>query len=303
MGRDEWTVADVPTQKGRVAIVTGANSGLGYETAKVLASRGAFVVLAVRDVDRGRLAANRITRVVPGARLAVQELDLAEQESVRGAAKALRSAYGRIDLLINNAGVMYTPWRRTVDGFESQFATNYLGHFALTGLLLDRLRETEGSRVVSVSSLGHRIRARIDLDDLGSERGYDRIAAYGRSKLALLMFTYALQRRLAREDTTIAVAAHPGSANTALFRNAPLPMRLLFMAMSPMFQGPNIGALPVLRAATDPGVIGGEYYGPRLCEIRGYPVLVRSSQQSYDLDLQDRLWTESERLTGVTYPG
>ena len=193
---EKWTERDVPEQQGRVAVVTGANTGLGFETARVLAARGASVVLAVRDVEKGKQAAARIAETAPGADLTVQELDLTSLESVRAAAAELRARHPRIDLLINNAGVMYTPRQTTRDGFELQFGTNHLGHFALTGLLLDLLLPVPGSRVVTVSSLGHRIRARIHFDDLQWERSYDRVAAYGQSKLANLMFTYELQRRL-----------------------------------------------------------------------------------------------------------
>jgi len=302
MSNDKWTAADVPGQTGRVAVVTGANTGLGYEVATVLASRGASVVLAVRDAERGRLAVANIARAVPGADLVVQPVDLARQDSVRRAAAAIRSRYDRIDLLINNAGVMYTLRQTTVDGFELQLATNYLGHFTLTGLLLDRLLATPDSRVVNVSSLGHRIRAGIDFNDLQSVGSYDRIGAYGRSKLALLMFTYELARRLSTRGTTIAVAAHPGSANTTLFHNAPLPIRIALAAMSPLFQTPHMGALPLLRAATGQGVANGEFYGPRLMGFRGYPVLARSSHESHDAELQARLWKISEQLTRVSYP-
>jgi NAD(P)-dependent dehydrogenase (short-subunit alcohol dehydrogenase family) len=302
MNNDTWTAADVPGQTGRVAVVTGGNRGLGYEVAALLARHGVSVVLAVRDAERGRMAAASIARAVPGADVVVQPVDLARQDSVRRAAAAIRSRYDRIDLLINNAGVMYTPRQTTVDGFELQLATNYLGHFTLTGLLLDRLLATPGSRVVNVSSLGHRIRARIDFNDLQSVGTYDRIAAYGRSKLALLMFTYELARRLSTTDTTIAVAAHPGSANTGLFYNSPLPIRIALAAMSPLFQTPRMGALPLLRAATGHGVANGEFYGPRLMGFRGYPVLARSSHESHDVELQSRLWKISERLTRVSYP-
>ena len=193
----KWSTADVPDQSGRVAVVTGANTGLGYRTAEVLAQCGAHVVLAVRNVEKGNLALARIVAAHPQADVTLQELDLSSLDSVRAAATALRKAYPRIDLLINNAGVMWTPKQLTADGFEMQFGTNHLGHFALTGLLLDNLLPVRGSRVVTVSSMGHRLRAAIHFDDLQWEHGYDRIAAYGQSKLANLLFTYELQRRLA----------------------------------------------------------------------------------------------------------
>jgi NAD(P)-dependent dehydrogenase (short-subunit alcohol dehydrogenase family) len=294
-----WTEQDIPDQHGRVAIVTGANTGLGFETARMLAERGAAVVLAVRDVEKGRRAAARITGDVT-----VQALDLTSLDSIRSAATDLRAAHPRIDLLINNAGVMYTPRQTTADGFELQFGTNHLGHFALTGLLLDRLLPVPGSRVVTVSSTGHRIRAAIHFDDLQWERSYSRVAAYGQAKLANLMFTYELQRRLASHGTTVAVAAHPGVSNTELVRNAPAALRVPITWLAPLLtQTAEMGALPTLRAATDPAVAGGQYYGPGgRGEIRGYPKLVTSSPDSHDQAVQQRLWTVSEELTGVTFP-
>jgi NAD(P)-dependent dehydrogenase (short-subunit alcohol dehydrogenase family) len=292
----QWTEQDVPDQHGRVAVVTGANTGLGFETARVLAEHGASVVLAVRDVAKGRAAAERM-----GGTVSVQELDLASLESVRAAAAALRASHPRIDLLINNAGVMYTPKQTTRDGFERQFGTNHLGHFAFTGLLLDQLLPVPGSRVVTVSSTGHRIQAAIHFDDLSWDRSYSRAAAYGQSKLANLMFTYELQRRLTSRGTTVAVAAHPGVSNTDLVRNSPPLLRAVSNLVSPLLtQPPAMGALPTLRAATDPAVLGGQYYGPGgRAEARGYPEVVTSSPQSYDLAVQQRLWSVSEDLTGV----
>jgi NAD(P)-dependent dehydrogenase (short-subunit alcohol dehydrogenase family) len=301
---EKWTERDVPDQKGRVAIVTGANTGLGFETARVLAERGASVVLAVRDVEKGKRAAARIAETAPGAEPTVQELDLSSLESVRAAAGELRARHPKIDLLINNAGVGSTLRQTTRDGFELQFGTNHLGHFALTGLLLDQLLPVPGSRVVTVSSLTHRIRGRVRFDDLQGERSYDGMAAYGRSKLANLMFTYELQRRLAAHGApTIAVAAHPGGANTEIARNSSAAWRLFIAAIAPLLsQSAAMGALPTLRAATDPGVLGGQYYGPdRPGQTRGYPRLVTSSAQSYDVAIQQRLWALSEELTGVSF--
>lgn len=294
-----WAERDVPDQHGRVAVVTGANTGLGFDTARVLAEHGASVVLAVRDLAKGRAAAARM----PGD-VTVQELDLTSLESVRAAAADLHTAHPRIDLLINNAGVMYTPKQTTRDGFERQFGTNHLGHFALTGLLLDQLLPVPGSRVVTVSSVGHRIRAAIHFDDLNWERSYSRTGAYGQSKLANLMFTYELQRRLAPRGTTVAVAAHPGVSNTELVRNSPAPLRVVADRVAPLLtQSAAMGALPTLRAATDPAVLGGQYYGPGgRGEVRGHPEVVTSSPQSYDLAVQQRLWSVSEDLTGVKFP-
>jgi len=299
----KWTAADIPDQTGRTAVITGANTGLGFETAAALAAHGARVVLAVRNLEKGKEAAARITAAAPGAEIELQELDLTSLESVRTAAAQLRSDHERIDLLINNAGVMYTPKSTTKDGFEMQFGTNHLGHFALTGLLLDRLLPVPDSRVVTVSSLGHRIRAAIHFDDLQWERSYSRVGAYGQSKLANLLFTYELQRRLAPGGTTIAVAAHPGGSNTELMRNLPRLVESAANLLAPLFQDAELGALPTLRAATDPGVHGGQYFGPDgFAQTRGYPKVVASSAQSHDAELQRRLWAVSEELTGVVYP-
>lgn len=298
-----WTTAAIPDQTGRTAVITGANTGLGFETAAALAAKGANVVLTVRNLDKGKDAADRITKRHPGASVTLQEGDLASLESIRAAAAQLRSNHNSIDLLINNAGVMFTPKSTTKDGFELQFGTNHLGHFALTGLLLDRLLPTPGSRVVTVSSVGHRIRAAIHFDDLQWERSYSRVGAYGQSKLANLLFTYELQRRLAPRGTTIAAAAHPGGSNTELMRNMPAALRVATAAMAPLFQGADMGALPTLRAATDPDVLGGQYFGPDgFGQMRGYPKVVSSSDQSHDESLQRRLWEVSEKLTGVVYP-
>jgi NAD(P)-dependent dehydrogenase (short-subunit alcohol dehydrogenase family) len=301
----KWTTADIPDQTGRVAVITGANTGLGYETALALAEHGAHVVLAVRNVDKGKDAAARITAASPRADVALQELDLTSLDSVRAAAEQLRADHDRIDLLINNAGVMYTPKSNTKDGFELQFGTNHLGHFALTGLLLDRLLPVAGSRVVTVSSIGHRIfGADIHFDDLQWERRYNRVGAYGQSKLSNLLFTYELQRRLAPQHTTIAAAAHPGGSNTELTRHLPGWLMPIYSAVEPLVaQDAAAGALPQLRAATDPGVLGGQYFGPDgFAETQGHPKVVASSAKSHDVDRQRRLWTISEELTGVTFP-
>ena len=303
--RGKWTANDVPDQAGHVAVVTGANTGIGYHTAAVLAKHGARVVLAVRNTDKGESAAKKILTASPDADVTVAELDLSSLESIRAAAKSLSATYPRINLLINNAGVMYTPKQTTADGFELQFGTNHLGHFALTGLLLPRMMRVKGSRVVTVASAAHRIMAAIHFEDLQWENGYNRIAAYGQSKLANLMFTYELQRRLAaKHKSTIAVAAHPGVANTELTRYLPAFLRPADRLLLPLgAQSAAMGALPSLRAATDTAVQGGQYYGPDgIGEQRGHPKLVASSKQSHDVELQQRLWAVSEELTGVTYP-
>ena len=298
----KWTTAAIPDQTGRTAVITGANTGLGYETAAALAAKGAHVVLAVRNPDKGKEAALRIERATPGAHVALQELDLTSLDSVRAAAEQLKSNYDAIDLLINNAGVMFTPRSTTKDGFELQFGTNHLGHFAFTSLLLDRVLAATGSHVVTVSSLGHRFVRGIRFDDLQWEREYSRVRAYGQSKLANLMFTYELQRRLAG-TSTIAAAAHPGGSRTELTRNLPPLVGAATKIVEPLFQDADMGALPTLRAATDPGVLGGQYFGPDgFGEQRGYPKVVASSAASHDTDAQRRLWAVSEELTSVVLP-
>jgi NAD(P)-dependent dehydrogenase (short-subunit alcohol dehydrogenase family) len=296
-----WSSTDIPDQTDRIAVVTGGNTGLGFQTAVALAARGAHVVLAVRSIDKGEEAVARITRRHPDASVELQRLDLGSLESVHAAAEQLRARHDTIDLLINNAGVMYPPKSVTEDGFELQFGVNHLGHFALTGLLLNGLLLAPGSRVVTVSSIGHRIRAAIHFDDLQWERGYGRMAAYGQSKLANLMFTYELQRRLSGR-ATVAVAAHPGGAKTELTRNTPLWIHALIGPIEWASQSAVMGALPTLRAATDPDVRGGQYFGPSgLGGLRGYPKAVTSSRLSHDIDVQRHLWAVSEELTGVTY--
>lgn len=306
-GSRRWTEAEVPDQRGRTAVVTGANSGIGLETARVLAEHGARVILACRDSSRGEAAVARIRRTAPDAELGTVRLDLASLASVREAAAELHQRLPGIDLLINNAGLMVPPYGLTEDGFESQIGTNHLGHFALTGLLIGRLRHVPGSRVVTVSSNGHRM-GRIDFEDLQSERRYRAMAAYGQSKLANLLFTYELQRRLAASGAeTVAVAAHPGTASTDLTRHSPAFVRVIGAGRlgpitSWLVQGPDMGALPTLRAATDPAARGADYYGPRgIGEFTGFPVRVGSNARSHDEDTQRRLWEESERLTGVSY--
>ncbi|WP_216589687.1 SDR family NAD(P)-dependent oxidoreductase [Streptomyces brasiliscabiei] len=301
MGK-KWTKRDIPDQKGRTAVVTGANTGLGFETARALAARGASVVLAVRDTGKGEQAATRIRDTARGADVTVQELDLASLESVHAASAALHAELPRIDLLINNAGIVYPPRKTTEDGYELQFGTNHLGHFALTGLLLDLLLPVPGSRVVTISS---KMAGSVNFDDLQSERSYDRNAAYGQSKLANLLFAYELQRRLAPHGTTVSVAAHPGVARTdGPTTNASTATRLTFALIAPvMTQPPAMAALPTLRAATDPAVLGGQYYGPDgKGQYKGHPQVVTSNAASYDAADQQRLWTVSEELTAVKFP-
>jgi NAD(P)-dependent dehydrogenase (short-subunit alcohol dehydrogenase family) len=273
------------------AVITGVGRGIGRAIAERLRPRHDLVLVdldpAVETVAR-RLRAQAVV------------CDVTDPE---GRARIVDAA-GAVDVLVNNAGIMAVGEGTTADGFELQFGTNHLGHFAFTGLVLDLLLPVAGSRVVNVSSVGHRIRAAIHFDDLQWERSYGRVAAYGQSKLANLMFTYELQRRLAGHGTTIAVAAHPGVSDTELMRNSPAVIRVLSPLIAPLaLQKPDRGALPTLRAATDAAVLGGQYYGPDgLGEARGYPRVVTSSPQSYDVAVQRRLWSVSEELTGVEFP-
>jgi NAD(P)-dependent dehydrogenase (short-subunit alcohol dehydrogenase family) len=294
-----WTTDHMQDQSGRVAVVTGANTGIGYETALALAAKGATVVLACRSEGKGREAVERLRKAGPKGELELALLDLSSLESVRAFSERQTEAHGRLDLLINNAGVMMPPPSKTADGFELQLGTNHLGHFALTGLLLDRLLETEGSRVVTVSSMAHKYGA-IDFDDLHWEkREYKPMASYGQSKLANLLFTYELQRRFERDGrATLSTAAHPGWTGTDLQRHSGL-----FRALNPLFaMKPWQGALPTLRAAIDASVKGGEYYGPGgFMEMRGYPKRVGSTPASRDEAVAKRLWEVSEELTGVRF--
>ena len=305
--RQRWTEADLPGLGGRTAVVTGANTGLGFQTARVLAARGATVVLACRNLARADAAAGRIADDVPGAQLRTVELDLAALESVRAAAAWLRAEYPQLDLLINNAGGVNPRPGRTADGFERTLGVNHLGPFALTGLVLDRLLAAPAARIVTVSSVGHR-RGAIHLDDLNFDQGYRWQQAYFQSKLANLMFTFELQRRLAAAGAAaIAVAAHPGNARTEFGRDMNPVARAV---MSPrlraltfwLLQPAEIAALPIARAAADPAVRGGEYYGPGgWQEWTGYPERATPIARAHDQDVQQRLWARSEQLTGVTY--
>jgi NAD(P)-dependent dehydrogenase (short-subunit alcohol dehydrogenase family) len=301
-----WTTADVPDQTGRTAVVTGANSGIGYHTALELARRGARVVLAVRDPGRGRAALDRLTAEVPAAAAELGELDLADLASVR----AFATAYGPggLDLLVNNAGVMAVPLGRTADGFETQLGVNHLGHYALTGLLLPRLLARPGARVVTVSSAMHRT-GRIDFTDLNAEGGYRKWAAYSQSKLANLLFAQELQRRADGAGADLlSVAAHPGWAATNLQATGPrlsgsrFGERAVGVVNRLVAQSDAQGALPTLRAATDPEIRGGDYVGPSgPFELRGRPRLVAMANAARDRAVARRLWEVSERLTGVRY--
>lgn len=286
-----WDAADIVDQAGRTFVVTGANSGLGAEAAKALTKAGARVILACRNVDKGRDVAAQL-----GDRAEVRRLDLADLASVREFADSVDA----IDVLVNNAGVMAVPLQRTADGFEMQIGTNHLGHFALTGLLLDKIRD----RVVTMSSAMHQI-GTIDLDDLNWERRtYRRWPAYGQSKLANLLFTYELQRRLEASGSAVkALAAHPGYAATNLQSHTEsISSRIMALANPIIAQSAHMGALPVLYAATVPDAVGGSYLGPSaLFETRGHPKVVSSNRKSHDRAVARQLWALSEKLTGVDY--
>lgn len=298
MSKRNWSAAQLPDQTGRAAIVTGANSGIGFETARVLASKGATVIMACRNLEKANPKAEEIRAGHTTAKVEVMELDLADLDSVRSFAQAFRERFSRLDLLINNAGIMVPPYGKTAQGFETQFGVNHLGHFALTGALLDLILSTPGSRIVTVSSIAHYM-GKIDFTDLSSERGYKAQAAYGQSKLANLLFTYELQRRLeASGKDTIAVAAHPGWTETNLQEHAKgVKFLNRFFA-----QGPLMGALPTLYAATEDDVKGGDYYGPSgFLELNGPPKRVKSNKRSHDQNIAKRLWNVSEELTGVQF--
>lgn len=288
----------------RTIIVTGANTGLGYENTLSLSKMGAKVVMACRNMSKANDAKNQILKEVPKADLELMEIDLGSLQSVRKFAESYKSKFDRLDVLINNAGVMTPPYSKTEDGFELQFGANYLGHFLLTGLLLDIIVKTENSRIVTLSSAVHK-NGTINFDDLQSEKEYDRMKAYAQSKLACLMFTYELQRRLekAGHKQTISVGSHPGIAMTDLSRNmSKFQFYLLKYTLAPfMAQSAEKGALPTLLAATG-DVKGGEYFGPTgFNELKGKPGKVSSSELSKDKHVANKLWEISEKLVGFEY--
>jgi NAD(P)-dependent dehydrogenase (short-subunit alcohol dehydrogenase family) len=297
-----WTAKDIPDQSGRYAIVTGANSGLGLVTARELARAGASVVMACRNLEKGHAAIEQVRAAVPDGQVQLEELDLASLESVRGFAERYKATHDGLDLLINNAGVMAPPRRRTADGFELQFGTNHLGHFLLTTLLLDSMEGRDDARVVTLSSTAHKM-GRIAFDNLNGDRHYFRWFAYGQSKLANLLFALELDRHLRARDSTVkSLAAHPGYAATNLQSAAPPLVDRVVMKVSNavIAQSDDMGALPTLFAATQPGLSGGTYIGPDgPGEQRGYPTIVKPSGRARDENSARRLWQVSEELTGV----
>jgi NAD(P)-dependent dehydrogenase (short-subunit alcohol dehydrogenase family) len=295
-----WTHADMPPMSSKLALVTGANRGLGFEIASALAAAGANVVLACRDPSKAAAAAERIRHLHPDAALETAELDIADPASVRGFAETFQRQHDRLDLLIHNAAAILVPLQRTAAGHELHLATNHLGPFALTGLLLDRLRSTPDARVIHTGSLAHRLTAGLDLADPHFKRAaYAEMEAYGRSKLAALTFHTELTRRLARSGSNLrSLAAHPGYTATN-----PDAGRWLMRLMTAMIaQSPAMGALPALYAATMPDAHSGDYFGPGgLKELRGYPRRVACRAEAQDASLGAALWTLSEQLTGVRY--
>ena len=297
--KSKWTEKDVPDQTGRIAIVTGSNTGIGYEAARVLAEKGATVILACRNAAKGQKAVEKILADNAQGKVEMMTLDLSDQESVHEFVKAFKQKFDRLDLLINNAGVMIPPYSKTKDGFELQFGTNHLGHFALTGLLIDLINKTPNARIVNVSSMAHKT-GKLNFDDLQWEkRPYKAMQAYGDSKISNLYFTFELQRRLNQNgESTKITAAHPGWTATDLQRHSGF-IRFLNTFFA---QKPEAGAWPTLLAAVDETAQGTEFYGPNgFMEMKGYPKKVKPNTMSQDQDIAARLWDVSEQLTGVKF--
>jgi NAD(P)-dependent dehydrogenase (short-subunit alcohol dehydrogenase family) len=301
----KWTSKNIPDLTGKIIIVTGGNSGLGFEAVKAFGRKNATVILASRNFEKGETAKKEILSEFPNCKIDVMQLDLGDLSSVKAFANTFKGNYHQLDILLNNAGIMWCPYHKTKDGFESQMGVNHLGHFALTGLLLDVLKKTKKSRVVNVSSLGHR-QGKMDFNNLLFEKGgYNPRQAYFNSKLANLLFTYELQRKFeANGLDVISVAAHPGGSNTNLARHVEgqFWFKLLAPIITPIANTAAMGTLPEVRASVDSNVKGGEYYGPRkLGEMRGYPILVKSIPASHSREDAKKLWKMSENLTGIKY--
>ncbi len=299
MGKSNWNISDIPNQDTKVVIVTGATSGLGKEATKILASKNATVIMAIRNTQKGEQVSGEIKKSLPEAKIEVRKLDLGSLSSVKSFSEQILADYGRLDILINNAGVMMCPFSTTEDGFEIQMGTNHLGHFALTGLLMPLLKQTEGSRIVATSSIAHRP-GKIDFADINWEkRKYKTTQAYGDSKLANLYFTYELARKFKDDpNAPLVTAAHPGYTRTDLQRHS-----LFWRIMNPiMGQGVEQGVLPTLRAATDPDANPGDFYGPSgFQELKGAPIVVKSNERSYNEANAKRLWEVSETMTGIHF--
>jgi NAD(P)-dependent dehydrogenase (short-subunit alcohol dehydrogenase family) len=294
-----FTAADVPDQTGKTIVVTGANTGLGFEAAKTLAGKGARVLLGCRSQTKAQVAKDRILADFPKADVVIVDLDLGSLASIQKAAQQINQE-PRLDVLINNAGIMVPPLAYTEDGFESQFGVNHLGPFVLTSLLLDKIRATANARIVSTASIAHR-KGKINFDDINAKKSYSAWTRYAQSKIANLYFGYELQRRLAAlGDDTISVVAHPGVADTELSRYIPKPFMLFMPVVKLFFNSAEQGAWPTLCAATMLGVKGGEYYGPsKLGEISGAAIKVKSTRRSHNEAIAKRLWGLSIEMTGI----
>ncbi len=306
MNTTNWTLDNMPDLLGKIIIVTGGNSGLGFEAVKAFANKNALVIMACRSITKGEEAKQKISEINSKADIRVMKLDLADLKSVRDFATDFKKQFNQLHVLLNNAGIMMVPYGLTKDGFENQMGTNHLGHFALTAQLLDLLKSTPKSRVVNVSSMAHK-NGVMDTENLLYEgaKDYSAIKAYGRSKLSNLLFNYELQRFFEKNKIdTIAVAAHPGVSDTNLFNHA--APKWLMSVLRPLFQfmiqPASMGALPEIRAAVDSNVKGGEYYGPDgKREMKGYPIVVESSSASHNQDHARKLWEISEKLTSQSF--
>jgi len=307
MNKRNWTLADIPDLTGKTIIVTGANTGLGFEAVKAFALNGANVIMACRSLEKGEMARKQLVRFFPSSIIQVMQLDLADLKSIRSFATTFRESHAHLDVLLNNAALMMAPYSVTKDGFESQMGINHLGHFALTGVLMDVLRKSPGSRVVNVTSLSHK-QGNMDFENLLFENGKDfsAVKAYGRSKLSNLLFTYELQRFFeANKIDCIAVAAHPGIANTnnpSSVAEKNMLMKLYKLSFSSIIQPPSLGALSEIRASVDQHVKGGDFYGPGgLLELSGHPTQVRPKHTALNTAIAHKLWVVSENLTAVSY--
>lgn len=307
MATVNWTKDNIPSQQGKTILITGATSGIGLEAAKVLSEKGAKIILPVRNLEKGKRAEQEIKQRCKSADVTLMKLDISDLDSVRLFADEFLKKYSKLDLLLNNAGIMWTPQKEiTKQGQELQFATNHLGHFLLTGLLMPLLKATPNSRVISQSSVLHKkgqgqnFEPTIYFDDLNFSKGYDTKKAYAQSKLANLLFTYELDRRFKAADIhSIATASHPGYTATNLQKDAGFMMKVMNVLLA---QKVNMGSLPILRAATEPSLKGAEFFGPtKMNEMKGFPELVRSSDTSYDSNLAKKLWEVSEKLTNHKY--
>ena len=302
----DWKLENIPDLSGKIIVVTGGNSGLGFEAVKAFASKNAQVIMACRSIEKGEKAKDELVAQNHKASITVMLLDLTDLSSIRNFVAEFKKQYNQLNILLNNAGIMMVPYGLTKDGFELQMGTNHFGHIALTGLLLDVLKSTPTSRVVNVSSMAHKS-GQMDFENLLFENGkdYSPIKAYGRSKLSNLLFTYELQRFFEKNKIdTVAIAAHPGVSDTNLFVHAApkWAMNLLRPLFLMMIQPASMGALPEIRAAVDQNAKGGEYYGPNgRREVKGYPVLVQSNAASHDKESARKLWEISEKLTGVNF--